>query len=302
MARGVLPGTEAVAAPVSKVERHYEAIRTPEQLAAWLTRIHDADVVSVDTETTSLDPLRARIVGISIAIAPGQAAYLPLAHRGTAAADQLPFDETLAQLKPWLESPTHKKLGQNLKYDQHVFANHGITLRGVADDTLLMSYVLASHERHNLDDQAERELGETTIKYEDLCGKGAKQIGFDEVAIEQATDYAAEDADIALRLAAALQERLAQEPRLEALYRDIELPVRDVLFQMERTGVLLDAQLLSKQSHELGLRLISLEQQAYELAGMPFNLGSPKQIGEIFFEKLGLPVTKKNAERRAVHR
>lgn len=290
---GVLPGTEAVAAPVSKVERHYEAIRTPEQLTAWLTKIHDADVVSVDTETTSLDPLRARIVGISIAIAPGQAAYLPLAHRGTAAADQLPFDETLAQLKPWLESPTHKKLGQNLKYDQHVFANHGITLRGVADDTLLMSYVLASHERHNLDDQAERELGETTIKYEDLCGKGAKQIGFDEVAIEQATDYAAEDADIALRLAAALQERLAQEPRLEALYRDIELPVRDVLFQMERTGVLLDAQLLSKQSHELGLRLISLEQQAYELAGMPFNLGSPKQIGEIFFEKLGLPVTKK---------
>ena len=284
---------DAAIEPSAKVERHYEAILTEAQLDAWLVKIHNAAVVSVDTETTGLDPLKAQIVGISFAISPGEAAYLPLGHRGTAATAQLPFDETLAKLKPWLESATHKKLGQNLKYDQHVFANHDIALRGVADDTLLMSYVLASHERHNLDDQAERELGEITIKYEELCGKGAKQIGFEEVAVEQATDYAAEDADIALRLADVLKERLAQEPRLEALYRDIELPVREVLFQMERTGVQLDPQLLSKQSHELGLRLIALEQEAYELAGMPFNLGSPKQIGEIFFEKLALPVIKK---------
>ncbi|UXY16031.1 DNA polymerase I [Chitiniphilus purpureus] len=284
--------TIGIEAP-AEVERHYEPILTQPQLDDWLRRILAAPVVSLDTETTSLDPMQARIVGLSFALEAGRAAYLPLGHRGTNAPDQLDFDATLAQLKPWLESREHRKLGQNLKYDQHVFLNHGITLAGIVDDTLLMSYVLASHERHNMDDQAARELGETTIKYEDVCGKGAKQIGFDEVAIEAATAYAAEDADIVLRLAGVLVPRLAAEPRLMSLYRDIELPVREVLFRMERTGVLIDAKKLAQQSHEIGHKLITLEQEAYTLAGQPFNLGSPKQIGEIFFERLQLPVVKK---------
>ncbi len=286
------PAVAEMAVP-AKVERHYACILNEDQLDSWLARLLAAPVVAVDTETTSLDPFAARIVGMSFSIHPGEAAYLPLAHRGTDATVQIALDLALAKLKPWLESPTHKKLGQNLKYDQHVFANHDIALAGIVDDTMLMSYVLASHEKHNMDDLAERELGETTIHYEELCGKGAKQIGFDEVAVADATAYAAEDADITFRLGTALGAKLAAEPKLEKLYRDIELPTRDVLYQMERTGILLDAQLLSRQSHELGLRLIALERQAYELAGQPFNLASPKQIGEIFFERLKLPVIKK---------
>ncbi|MDR3429766.1 DNA polymerase I [Silvimonas sp.] len=285
---------DGVAAPAAgKLERNYEAILTNEQLQNWLAKLTAADVASVDTETTSLDPMQARIVGMSFSVTPGEAAYLPLAHRGTDAPDQLPFDATLALLKPWLESAEHKKLGQNLKYDQHVFTNHGVTLRGITDDTMLMSYVLASHERHNMDDLAERELGETTIKFEDICGKGAKQIGFEEVGVEAATAYAAEDADITLRLAHSLHARLAELPKLDKLYREIEFPVREVLYRMERNGILLDGPKLNKQSHEIGLRLLELEKEAYVLAGQPFNLGSPKQIGEIFFEQLKLPVIKK---------
>ena len=286
------PEPPAPTAP-AKVERHYECILTEAQLDHWLERLDAAPITALDSETTSLDPFAARIVGLSFSVSPGEAAYLPLAHRGADASDQLAFEPTLAKLKPWLESATHQKFGQNIKYDQHVFANHGIELGGIVDDTMLMSYVLASHERHNMDDLAARELGETTIHYEELCGKGAKQIGFDEVAIDDATAYAAEDADITFRLAQTLGAKLAAEPQLDKLYRDIELPSREVLYRMERTGILLDAQLLSRQSHELGLRLIALERQAYELAGQPFNLASPKQIGEIFFEQLKLPVIKK---------
>ncbi|MDR3413451.1 MAG: DNA polymerase I [Formivibrio sp.] len=280
-------------APPAKVERHYDCILSEDQLDDWLAKLDAAPITSLDSETTSLDPFAARIVGLSFSTASGNAAYLPLAHRGPDASDQLAFEPTLAKLKPWLESAAHKKLGQNLKYDQHVFANHGIQLGGITDDTMLMSYVLTSHERHNMDDLAARELDETTIHYEDICGKGAKQIGFDEVAISDATAYAAEDADITFRLAQALGSKLAAEPPLEKLYRDIEMPTRAVLFEMERTGILLNPQLLSRQSHELGLRLLALESQAYELAGQPFNLASPKQIGEIFFEQLKLPVVKK---------
>ncbi|MBS1156992.1 MAG: polymerase [Proteobacteria bacterium] len=283
----------AEAPPPAKLERHYDCILTEAQLDAWLAKLNAAPVAALDSETTSLDPFSARIVGLSFSIHAGEAAYLPLAHRGPDASDQLAFEPTLARLKPWLESAAHKKLGQNLKYDQHVFANHGIELAGIVDDTMLMSYVLASHERHNMDDLAARELDETTIHYEDICGKGAKQIGFDEVAISDATAYAAEDADITFRLAQSLGAKLAAEPQLEKLYREIELPTREVLYRMERTGILLDAQQLSRQSHELGLRLIALERQAYELAGQPFNLASPKQIGEIFFDRLKLPVIKK---------
>ncbi|MCB5196790.1 DNA polymerase I [Deefgea salmonis] len=280
---------EIPAAPI--IERHYVTIQTAAQLSDWLAKINAAAITAFDTETTSLDAMQARLVGMSFSVTEGEAAYLPLAHCGPDHAEQLPFDETLALLKPWLESSQHGKVGQNLKYDQHVLANYGIELAGICDDTLLMSYVLASHEKHNMDDQAERELGETTIKYADICGKGAKQIGFAEVDVDTATRYAAEDADITLRLAHTLKPRLTG--RLLEVYRDIEMPSRDVLYIMERNGVLLDSALLQKQSHEIGLRLIELENHAYELAGQPFNLASPKQLGEIFFEKLQLPVIKK---------
>ncbi|MDW5415376.1 DNA polymerase I [Iodobacter sp. CM08] len=273
------------------VERHYQTILSQEQLDEWLVQLMAAEVVSLDTETTGLDALNSQIVGMSFCIKAGLAAYLPLAHRGPDAVEQLPLDATLAKLKPWLESADHKKLGQNLKFDQHIFANHGIALAGVSDDTMLMSYVLASFEKHNMDALAERELGVATIKYEELCGKGAKQIGFDEVAVEIASTYAAEDADITLQLAHAMLPRLTGG--LATVYRDIEMPSRAVLFEMERTGVLLDSQKLNQQSHEIGLRLLALEQSAYDLAGQPFNLSSPKQIGEIFFEQLKLPVIKK---------
>jgi len=288
------PAVEEDTAPLpAPVERHYEAILTEAQLDAWLAKLMQAERVAVDTETTSLDPLTAKIIGMSFSCEPGVAAYLPLAHRGPDAPEQVPFDLALAKLKPWLESGAHAKVGQNLKYDQHVFANHGIKLAGIADDTMLMSYVLASHERHNMDDMAERELGETTIHYEEVCGKGAKAIGFDEVPVDAATAYAAEDADITFRLRTALAAKLEKEPELTKVYRDIELPVRQVLFEMERAGILLDSHKLARQSHEIGLRLLEIEQLAYELAGQPFNLASPKQIGEIFFEQLKLPVIKK---------
>ncbi len=285
------PVFEVVETPRPPVERNYQTILTDAELDSWLTQLLAAPVVSLDTETTGLDALNSQIVGMSFCIESGHAAYLPLAHRGPDAVDQLPLDATLAKLKPWLESASHKKLGQNLKFDQHIFANHGVALAGVEDDTLLMSYVLASHEKHSMDAQAERELGIATIKYEELCGKGAKQIGFDEVAVEIASVYAAEDADITLQLAHAMLPRLTAG--LAHVYREIEMPSRSILFEMERTGVLLDSHKLNQQSHEIGLRLLALEQSAYDLAGQPFNLASPKQIGEIFFEQLKLPVIKK---------
>ena len=262
---------------------------------AWLAKIEAAELTAFDTETTSLDPMAAQLVGMSFAVVPGEAAYLPLAHRGTDVAEQLPLADVLARLKPWLESDAHAKLGQNLKYDTHVLANHGIALRGIAHDTLLQSYVLESDKAHDLDSLAKRHLGLTTIPYTELCGKGAKQIGFAEVAIDRATAYAAEDADLTLRLHQQLWPQLEAEPQLAALYRDIELPVLSVLQQMERTGVLIDPFLLSQHSEELGRRLHQLELDAHALAGQPFNLASPKQLGEILFVKLGLPPVKKTA-------
>ncbi len=263
----------------------------------WLQKISNAPLTALDTETTSLDPFAARIVGISFAVAPGEAAYLPLAHDYAGAPAQLPRDEALARLKPWLESTQHAKIGQNLKYDQHVFANHGIALAGVAHDTLLQSYVLESGKSgvrgHDLGQLALRHLGLPTIPYEALCGKGVNQIGFDQVAVDQAAEYGAEDSDLCLRLHAQLQPQIAADAGLEHVYRDIEIPVRDILFHMERTGVLIDSGLLAQQSHELGTRLIELEQQAHELAGQPFNVNSPKQLADILFNKLELPVKKK---------
>ncbi|WP_063551295.1 DNA polymerase I [Burkholderia territorii] len=275
------------------IVREYDTIQTWEQFDAWFAKIDAAALTAFDTETTSLDPMTARLVGLSFSIEPGKAAYLPVAHRGPDLPEQLPIGDVLARLKPWLESADRKKVGQHLKYDAQVLANYDIALNGIEHDTLLESYVLESHRTHDMDSLALRHLGVKTIKYEDVAGKGAKQIGFDEVALEQAAAYAAEDADITLQLHHALYPQVAREPGLERVYREIEMPVSLVLRKMERTGVLIDDALLQAQSSEIATRLIELEGQAYELAGGEFNLGSPKQIGQIFFEKLQLPVVKK---------
>ncbi len=239
--------------------------------------------------------MQARIVGLSFAVAPGRAAYVPLAHRYTGVPAQLPLEVVLARLKPWLENSSPSKLGQNVKYDQHVLANHGIALAGVAHDTMLQSYVLESHRPHDLDSLAWRHLDVKAISYAEVTGKGSAQIGFDEVAVERATEYSAGHADIAMQLHGALYPRLAADGDLDRVYRDIELPTREVLFRMERNGVLLDRQRLAAQSTELGARVEALEARAFELASGPFNLGSPRQLGEILFERMKLPIVKKTA-------
>ncbi|MBU0620361.1 MAG: DNA polymerase I [Gammaproteobacteria bacterium] len=272
---------------------NYEAILTDAQLDAWLEKLMAAPLVSIDTETTGLDEMTAQLVGISFSIEVHQAAYLPLAHHYPGAPDQLGREYALKKLRHWLESDQHKKLGQNLKYDQHIFANHGIALSGIAEDTLLQSYVLESHKPHEMGNLALRHLGLSTVSYADVVGKGAKQIGFDQVDLETATKYAAEDADITLQLHQTLSPQL--QGRLAEVYRDIEMPVREVLFRMERNGVLIDSTMLGRQSHELGEKIMAIEKQAYELAGQPFNLASPKQLQEILFDKLGIPSKKKTA-------
>ena len=271
----------------------YDLVVTEAQLDEWIARVTAAELVSLDTETTSLDPLTAQLVGISMATEPGLACYIPVAHRYQGAPEQLSRELVLEKLKPWLEDATKGKLGQNLKYDSHIFANHGVTLRGVVHDTLLQSYVFESHRTHDMDSLAMRHLNHKTIAFEDVCGKGASMICFDQVELQRATDYAAEDADITLRLHLAMHGHVAGDEGLTAIYSKIELPTAVVLQKIERNGVLIDAGLLATQSNELGARIVELEQKAYELAEQPFNLGSPKQIGEIFFNKLKLPVVKK---------
>ena len=286
-------GEAADPQPAGAHRTRYETILDWAQLDAWLKMLDAASLAAFDTETTSLDPMQARLVGLSFAVAEGEAAYLPLAHRYAAVPQQLTFDEALAKLKPWLESPRHAKVGQNLKYDMHVLANHGLRLEGVAHDTMLESYVVESDKNHDMDSMALRHLGIATIKYDEVTGKGASRIGFEQVDIARATEYSAEDADVTLRLHEALYPRLAEEPRLEALYRDIEMPVMQILFRMERNGVLVDAPLLERQGQQLGLRMMEIERQAHEVAKQPFNLNSPKQIQEILFEREKLPVLKK---------
>jgi DNA polymerase-1 len=273
----------------------YVGILDWEAFDALLGRLNAAELTAFDTETTSLDPMAARLVGMSFSTEKGEGAYLPLAHRGADAPDQLAMDEVLKKLKPWLESNAHAKVGQNLKYDAHVLLNHDIRLGGITHDTLLESYVLESDRTHDMDSLAKRHLGLTTIPYTDVCGKGAKQIGFDEVAVDRAIEYAAEDADITMRLHRKLWPQVEAVPELASLYREIELPTLEVLLDMERTGVLIDPFLLAQHGEELGRRLMVLEGEAHALAGQPFNLGSPKQLGEILFGKLGLPVVKKTA-------
>ncbi len=269
----------------------YQVILNDTQLIDFIDKIDRTDLVSLAIETAGLDTLNAQLVGISVALAARQAVYLPLAHTYPGAPEQLKREDALQKLKPWLESALHKKLGHNLKYAQHIFANHGIALAGVADDTLLESYVLESHKPHDLGNLAMRHLGLTTLSYADLVGKGAKQLSFDQVAVDAATRYAAENADITLQLHQKLASQL--HGRLNAVYREIELTARQALFTMERNGVLLDSTLLNIQSRELGEKLNLLEAQAFELAGQPFNLASPKQLQEILFDKLGIPSKKK---------
>ncbi|MFN7645591.1 MAG: DNA polymerase I [Burkholderiales bacterium] len=285
------PGAAAAAGPAHPVE--YECVVDEAALERWIAVIEAAPLVSFDTETTSLDPMAAEVVGLSFAVEPYRACYVPLAHRYAGAPDQLDRERVLERLRGWLESPERRKVGQNLKYDAHVLQNHGIVLRGVEHDTMLQSYVIEAHRTHGMDALAERHLGRRTITYEEVAGKGAKQIGFEQVAIDRATEYAAEDAEVTMQLHATLYPQVAADPRLEDIYRRIEMPTSVVLQRMERHGVLVDAAALARQSDELGARMVELERRAHEAAGQPFNLGSPKQLGEILFDKLKLPVTKK---------
>ncbi|MDB5887115.1 MAG: polymerase, partial [Polaromonas sp.] len=260
----------------------------------WLAKVEAAELVAIDTETTSLDEMRARIVGISFSVTPGEAAYIPLGHDYPGAPEQLPLDDVLARLKPWLENPARPKLGQHVKYDRHVFANHGIEVQGYAHDTMLQSYVLDVTKPHGLASLAQRHVGRSGISYEDLCGKGAGQIRFNQVEIAKAAEYSCEDSDQTLDVHRVLWPQLQANPKLLSIYQ-LEMQSSESLYRIERNGVLIDAPMLAKQSAELGARLLQLETEAYEIAGQPFNLGSPKQLGEIFFDKLGMPVVKKTA-------
>ncbi len=281
--------------PLPAVAGRYETIVTWDALDAWLVRLRAAPLAALDTETDSLDPMAARIVGISFAVQPLEAAYVPLAHDGPDAPEQLPLAEVLERMKPWLEDEGAKKLGANVKYDTHVFQNHGIRVRGYAHDTVLESYVLEAHLQHGLERVAERTLNRRGSSYEDMVGKGVHQIAFSQVDVARATTYSGEDSEMALAVHHALWPRLEADTGFLRVYRDIEMPTSALLQRVERHGVLIDASALAEQSRDLAKRMSELEAQAYEQAGQPFNLGSPKQIGEVLFGKLGLPVKRKTA-------
>ena len=288
------PAAQPTTASTAFVDtRHYEMVMDQAALDRWLAKIEAAGLTCFDTETTSLDPMTAQLVGLSFCVQAGEACYVPLAHRYPGAPDQLDREATLARLKPWFESDRHRKVGQNAKYDRHVLANHGVDVRGVVHDTLLASYVLESNQRHDMDSLAMRHLGAKTILYEEVAGKGASSICFDQVSVERATEYSAEDSDVTFQLHGALWPRIEADEKLRHIYADLEIPVAGVLLTMERNGVLIDAALLATQSGELGAKMMALEAKAHELAGQPFNLASPKQLGEILFDRLKLPVVKK---------
>jgi len=277
--------------------RNYETVFDKDVLMQWLARLQQAELFSFDTETTSLDYMQAEIVGLSFAVEPGKAAYVPLAHDYPGAPDQLSRDFVLESFRPLLESPDHHKLGHNLKYDMSVLAGHGIGLKGVRHDTMLQSYVLDSTaSRHDMDSLALKYLDISTVHYEEVAGKGAKQIPFSQVGIEEAAPYAAEDADVTLRLHYYFWPRLTAEPGLRELYETIEIPLVGILSRMERNGVLVDAGLLKQQSRELSAQLKDIETEIHALAGQPFNIGSPKQIQEILYDKMGLPILARTAK------
>jgi DNA polymerase-1 len=275
---------------------NYHTVLSEEEFAALLPKLENATAFCVDTETDSLNYMQARIVGISFALVAGEAWYIPLGHDYLGAPDQLARDDVLQRLKPVLENPAIGKIGQHLKYDIHVLANYGISLRGFAFDTMLASYVVdATATRHNMDDMAALYLGVKTTTFEEVAGKGVKQLTFNQVEVERAAHYAAEDADITQRLHDVLAPKLAEEPKLESIFRDIEMPLAPILQKMERHGTFIDCSMLATQSRELGERILALEKEAYGLAGQEFNLGSPKQLGQILYEKLGIPAPKKTA-------
>jgi DNA polymerase-1 len=290
--------TKAVSAEqkelTKEVEGSYELVLTEAQFDLWLDKLNKADIFAFDTETTSLDYISAEVVGVSFSVELGEAAYVPVAHCYPGVPEQLSRDWVMEKMKPLLEDESIPKVGQNLKYDSNVLLNHGITLRGIEHDTMLESYVLNSVSgRHNMDDMALRVLGYETTHYEEVAGKGAKQLPFQEISLDQAAPYAAEDADITLRLHHSLWPKLKSEPGMSQLYQEIEMPLVSVLSRIERNGVLIDSAMLSKQSHELATRMLEIEQAAYVEAGQPFNLASPKQIQAILFDQQGLPVLKK---------
>ena len=273
-------------------DKAYDCVLTWEAFDAWLAKLQAAELVAFDTETTSVDAMRAEIVGLSFSLQPGAACYIPLAHSYGDAPTQLPINEVLAKLKPWFENPAIHKVGQHIKYDRHVMANHGIEVKGYAHDTMLQSYVLEVHKPHGLASLAERHVGRKGLSYEDLCGKGAHQIPFSQVDVARATEYSCEDSDMTLDVHQVLWPRLQADDKLRFIY-DLEIQSSEALYRIERNGVLIDAPTLAAQSHALGQRIVQLENEAYDIAGQPFNLASPKQLGEIFFDKLGLPVIKK---------
>jgi len=281
----VVPVDPALSAP-----GEYEMVLTTEQLDAWVQRLADAELISFDTETDALDAMRANLVGISLAVEPGRAAYIPVGHDYPGAPAQLPREQVLAALRPALEDPAKKKLGQHGKYDLHVLRRHGVNVQGYHDDTMLESFVLNSTAtRHDMDSLAMRYLGYTTIKFEEVAGKGAKQISFSQVGLDEACRYAAEDADVTLRLHHALQPQLRATPSLDSVYRDIEMPLVPVLTRIEANGVHIDMAELRRQSQDLGSRMLAAQQKATELAGRTFNLDSPKQLQAVLFDELQLP-------------
>lgn len=287
-------GAQADSAAPAAIETEYQCVLTEAELDGWVGKLAGAELFAFDTETTSLDYMEARVVGVSFAIEPGKAAYVPFGHDYLGAPTQLTEQQVLGRLKPLLEDPTRLKVGQNLKYDRNVLLNHGIDLQGIAFDTMLESYVLNSTaSRHDMDSLARKYLGVETISFEEIAGKGAKQLTFNQIELEQAAPYAAEDADITLRLHQTLWGELSKQPTLAKVFTEIELPLLPVLARMERLGTTIDPKLLHQQSQEIEVRLAELEKQAHELAGQEFNLSSPKQLGEILFVKLGLPIIKK---------
>ncbi len=289
---GLFDEPEPIASTVT--DKKYDCVLDWAMFDTWLAKLNAAELVAFDTETTSLDAMRAEIVGLSFSVKPGEACYIPLAHSYGDAPTQLPMNEVLDKLKAWFENADIKKLGQHIKYDRHVMANQGIEVKGYAHDTMLQSYVLEVHKPHGLASLAERHVGRKGLNYEDLCGKGAHQIPFSQVDVARATEYSCEDSDMTLDVHQVLWPRLQADDKLRFIYQ-LEIDSSEALYRIERNGVLIDAPTLAAQSHALGQRIVQLETEAYDIAGQPFNLASPKQLGEIFFDKLGLPVIKKTA-------